>query len=338
MKRSFEMSETSTRRREGFTLVELLVVIAIIGILIALLLPAVQAAREAARRAQCNNNQKQIALALLNYESARKTFPAGRYGCDQGQVEPTTPPSYQCGTNPAQSHAASGFVSILPYIEGSADFAVAKLNEGGIWRFDSGPYYPSWWNDPARKALIGNRPASYVCPSGAPQLLCVDCQTTGSGVWRVEEKAGAIGSYALCQGTYGASEQGSSREKWRNDGMFMFRIKRHRKHVTDGLSKTFGGGEVREADTHNGYNAWSYAFRHGSALRSTELPMNIPHNYAGAECRYGPCWNGSFGSHHRGGANFFFVDGHVSYVTENVDQLAYRGASTIAGNEPQRIQ
>lgn len=317
----------------AFTLVELLVVIAIIGILIALLLPAVQAAREAARRSSCTNNLKQVGLAMLNYESARKTFPAGRYGCDQGQVQPAVPAEYQCGYDPAQSHAASGFVSILPYIEGSAEFSLAKLDAGGIWRFDSGPYYPSWLNDPERKQLITTRPASYVCPSGAPQMTCADCQSYSSGVWRTEEKAGAIGSYALSQGTYGPSELGSSREKWRNDGMFIFRIKRHRKHVSDGLSKTIGGGEVRGADTNDGYNAWSYAFRHGSAMRSTELPMNIPGNYAGAECRYGPCWNGAFGSHHSGGANFFFVDGHVTYISENITQLAYRAASTIAGAE-----
>src|SRR5262245_14271220 len=74
--------EAFTLRGRGFTLVELLVVIAIIGVLIALLLPAIQSAREASRRASCSNNQAQIGKAMLNYEGAKKEFPAGRNGTD----------------------------------------------------------------------------------------------------------------------------------------------------------------------------------------------------------------------------------------------------------------
>src|SRR4051812_20415149 len=107
---------TSVSPRRGFTLIELLVVIAIIGVLIALLLPAVQAAREAARRAQCTNNLKQIGLAIHNYEGAQGAFPMGNM---------TRSRTYDnCATY--WGHTWMNF--ILPYIESGTQYNAANFS------------------------------------------------------------------------------------------------------------------------------------------------------------------------------------------------------------------
>lgn len=125
------------RRRRGFTLIELLVVIAIIAILIALLLPAVQQAREAARRIQCRNNLKQIGLALHNYESTHRLWP---------EQSGTPQPGYLYNMP-----RSSWMTSILPY------FDQANLYQGYNWSRD--------WQDPVNQTAVTMRLAIYDCPS-----------------------------------------------------------------------------------------------------------------------------------------------------------------------------
>ncbi len=117
--------------RRGFTLVELLVVIAIIGVLVALLLPAVQAAREAARRMQCSNNLKQITLAVHNYHDSLLYLPPG-------------------STNPSLS-GSSGFVAILPYLEQANAYTLYDFSKGN--------------SDPVNLKAVSQRVKTYLCPS-----------------------------------------------------------------------------------------------------------------------------------------------------------------------------
>lgn len=142
-----------TLKKRGFTLVELLVVIAIIGILVGLLLPAVQAAREAARRMQCSNNLKQLGLALLNYESAFKKFPARSGG--------TGPYYLNTGMGNSNRGRLSGFVPLMPFVEQTNMWNQISAGDASNNDPPQGPH--SWrsfapWN---------NSPGFMRCPSDA---------------------------------------------------------------------------------------------------------------------------------------------------------------------------
>jgi prepilin-type N-terminal cleavage/methylation domain-containing protein len=125
-------------RRRGFTLIELLVVIAIIAILMALLLPAVQQAREAARRTQCKNNLKQLGLALHNYHDAFKLFPPASLSLGIGGYDYFTP-----APKTPQYRNVSGMVMLLPYLDQAPMYNRWSMNDAGSWSYVYGLYAPA---------------------------------------------------------------------------------------------------------------------------------------------------------------------------------------------------
>jgi prepilin-type N-terminal cleavage/methylation domain-containing protein/prepilin-type processing-associated H-X9-DG protein len=317
----------------GFTLVELLVVIAIIGVLVALLLPAVQAAREAARRAQCVNNLKQIGLATLNYESAKKKFPPGRNGCDIVDPVSASTKNGPCGpctavSSPRRAQGASGFVMMLPYLEGQAIYDLARLDTpAGIWNADQSLWLT--WQDAPRLQLIGGtRPSVLVCPSDTSEKVLKDQK-----YWDLKNGVSpATGSYALCMGTDGPDPKPSAGTvKCKNTGMFLYFLQRVRRKITDGTSKTFVAGEVIDADENDSENLWTVGGRVSDCMRTTQYSLNTPHKLGYYDTNYGTYSSGGFGSEHAGGGNFAYVDGHVTFISDDVSSNVYRATSTIAG-------
>ncbi len=308
--------------RRGFTLVELLVVIAIIGILIALLLPAVQTAREAARRSQCVNNLKQLGLALANYESTHKVFPPGRMGCD-GVTSGVC-----AGKEGRQRPGTSAFLCLLPFLELQQVYdAFGSFEKGAVFPCvgpaDSDDGTTTGWKTEAMKTTLAQRPAVFVCTTDLTEPLYNGLGTN---------------SYACVSGTYGPSYNINLEVKYDNDGAFYYCSKTRVRDVTDGLSNTLFVGETVDGHTVESQNVWSQGSRHLSCLRTTDNPPNtMPGEgvYAkdGSDPLYGYKANGAFASRHPGGVNFVFGDGHVTFISENIPLDLYRFLSTIAGGE-----
>lgn len=341
------------KTRIAFTLVELLVVIAIIGILIALLLPAVQAAREAARRSQCTNNLKQIGLAITNYESAKKKYPQVRNS--DGAESNTCKPCSQLPSN-LRLQGTSAFVLILPFLEENGLYSMAKVEADGLWYWGTDSTLWQAWQDAARIQMVETRPPVLACPSdqSEPNFNAQDAKaywdlTDPNNSSRIVRPA--VSSYSLCNGTLGPVDNGTQ-VKCGNTGMFVQCIPRQRRHLTDGTSKTFAVGEIQGADTTHGGNVWTVGERLGSNMRTTVNPINTPVPTSPLPAGYPYTYRtdsvagvtvyrtAAFGSKHPGGANFVFADGHVVFVNENIDLQIYRAASTIAGpfgggSEPQ---
>lgn len=299
-------------RKPGFTLVELLVVIAIIGILVGLLLPAVQAAREAARRMQCGNNLKQLGLGLHNYESAFKRFPCG-FTDNFNIVVP--------GRDGGWSWAAG----LLPYIEQS------PLYESLDTRFS--PYGtvgtvsdPAGRNNLATATVI----ATFRCPSDiGPSTAAINSGNPGgTPTIALTSYCGVLGPHdgELCDVSTNPVTTGA-----RNTGLLVVNANRKFADITDGTSNCFAVGEVsyRVLDASNRGSIRQFVL--GSVLTSgTVNCSNRSPTTNGAHLHLrstrkklnGPVIGGdkhlAFHSFHTGGANFAMCDGSVQFISENI--------------------
>jgi prepilin-type N-terminal cleavage/methylation domain-containing protein/prepilin-type processing-associated H-X9-DG protein len=294
--------------RTGFTLVELLVVIAIIGVLVALLLPAVQAARESARRMSCTNNLRQVGIAMQNYNDVFQCFPPGRMGCDGN-----TSAAQDCAPSAASRRpGTSGLVMILPQLEqqnlydqiGFAKGAVEPVTTVTAEIQDT-----AGWRTAAVDAAVRTRLKVYICPSDTAEKM---------------NGAFAVGSYALCQGSRGPSEGSSQDMKHNNNGLFLYKAKVRMAQITDGTSNTILVGEVYNGHLSNHPNRWTIAIRHSDTMRSTDNPVNTRPGAGIVFTNH----NGAFGSRHPTGANFVFADAHVAFINDSIPLPIYRAIST----------
>ena len=311
-------------QRRAFTLVELLVVIAIIGVLIALLLPAIQAAREAARRMQCSNNLHQQITAVASYENSQGRFPPGRLGFWKENGA-----DHYGYRDTSQLSGCSAFMLILPQLDMQNLYDMFDLhnNVKSVWVST-----PGWMTklEPAAKAA-SERPPVFVCPSDESEPVSKQVDVKG---WPAPV---ATGSYAMVEGTMLVS--GSSIEpKYANTGLFYYVKSWSERDITDGLSKTIFIGEVVESDAPNGWpNIWSYATGSRSCLRNTSNPVSTKPGTNGGGGTFtdssGYKINGAFGSRHPGGGNFAFGDGHIRFLSDNINLRLYRYLSTIDGGE-----
>lgn len=312
------------RFRRGFTLIELLVVIAIIAILIALLLPAVQQAREAARRTQCKNNLKQLGLALHNYHDIYLRFPFG------GSVGADIVNGATTGNN--------GF--------GWRVFILPQIDQAPLYNRMASLYNPTsaasgnatWKAYPEQLQVI----PGYICPSETSSAV-----TSNAPSWTYSANTAALSSYwgsagpaashptlSLGCGLCGAAQTNclcTDQNGWHlastyvnegGKGMFsLTAVCTKMSAVTDGTSNTlFVGESRRERDSSGNQNSVVFQWMDPWSMISTVWGVNSPGNQTGY-------YNQRFSSYHTGGAHFLLADGTVRFISDNINlfTLSYLG-------------
>lgn len=340
-------STTSFKRtsiRSGFTLIELLVVIAIIAILVAILLPAVQQAREAARKSQCRNNLKQIGLALMNYESAYESLPPG------------TLPTVTAGGTPYRQ--SSWMFRILPFLEGSAEYDSASPDVSD-WTMQNGAANRNW------KLMNDMRFEVFWCPSSAmPQDKSEGTNGATQALGAPSEIVLQIANYVGVSGAYYKPDSPTT-ISWQlytdpyewggyganpSNGMLMpasakvtngsgYKIPAIRpcrvRDVTDGMSQTFmvaeqsdyvydlAGGQTDARASRWSGGMWASGTGDGdgwwlnlSSIRYPISPMKeqMDSYYTNPYSRHTP-----YTSVHAGGVMFLKGDGAVVAVSDSVD-------------------
>lgn len=303
-----------SRRTKGFTLVELLVVIAIIGILVALLLPAVQAAREAARRAQCTNNLVQLAIAIHNYESATRVYPPGTIN-DSGPIQ-----------NVAQGYHHNWIGQLLPYLERRTAYehtdrtvSVYDKNNAPVRDLHiSGLMCPSTWSG-------GQGYSSYAAVHHEVEAP-IDVNNNGvfflnSSVRYTDVSDGAAQTLFMGEKLILPSDLGwmsGTRATLRNTGTPLNAVQVVRRVL----------GAVGGKPSQNVGNNFSGVEGDESADKSNDTDGVETPDTLSASIVDGrpttPTAVGGFSSDHPGGGNFAFGDGSVRYITDTIDMQIYQ--------------
>jgi len=308
------------RVSKGFTLIELLVVIAIIGILIALLLPAVQAAREAARIASCSNNLKQIGMAVHSYHEAKGCFPPG--GITEGPCCETL--SRICWT-----------ISILPFLEHQALFD----------RYDSNAYNEDPVNRVVREAYM----PVYACPSEEDAQELAIPESGPPGGWGGHALVTyRRGSYRCMQGRIrdwrvwdtdeNGTEQGYTPYGWRGimhtvgtNGLTTESLAT----VKDGASNTLMVGELATYSHPSRRTFWActYASYNSSAASPESVSLLPDYDVCAATATHLNFCKRAWGSYHPQGIQFVLGDGAVRFLSRTIDMQLFSGLGSIDGHE-----